>query len=127
MGSNERFLKGRRMNERDPSKTDVGRRKVIEGTAAVGLMAATGISPLVYAGASSDARPDLITSENARPGTRDWLLTKTVPGKINRSLFNGRCREIEGHCSANSVRVGETLKIMVSANPAKKGESTPAG
>ena len=117
------------MNERDPSKTDVGRRKVIEGTAAVGLMAATGISPLVYAGASSVARPDLITSENAKPGTRDWLLTKTktVPGKINRNLFNGRCREIEGYCSANSVRAGETLKIMVSANPAKKGESTPAG
>ena len=108
------------MNERDSSKTDVGRRKVIKGTAAAGLMAATGISPLVYAGASSVARPDLITSENAKPGTREWLLTKTktVPGKINRNLFNGRCREIEGYCSANSVRPGETLKIMVSANPA---------
>ena len=108
------------MNEKDSSQSDVGRREVIKGTAAAGLIAAAGISPLVYAGGSPLTRPDLIQSENARPGTRDWLLTnmKTVPGKINKHLFNGRCQQIEGYCSANSVRAGETLKIMVSANPA---------
>lgn len=97
------------MNERDPSKTDVGRRKVIKGTAAAGLMAATGISPLVYAGASSVARPDLITSENAKPGTRDWLLTKTktVPGKINRSFSTvvaGRSKDIAARTACGSVK-----------------------
>ena len=95
------------MNKKDNSQSDVGRREVIKGTAAAGLIAATGISPLVYAGESPLARPDLIKSENARPGTRDWLLTKTktVAGKINKNLFNGRCQDIEGYCSVNSVRV----------------------
>lgn len=62
---------------------------------------------------------DLIRRENAKPGTRDWLLTKTrtVPGKINNILNNGRCTAIEGYCSANSVRAGEKLRIMVSTNP----------
>ena len=62
---------------------------------------------------------DLIQRENAEPGTRDWLLTKTrtVPGKINKILDNGRCEVIEGYCSANSVRAGEKLQIMVSTNP----------
>lgn len=58
---------------------------------------------------------DLVRVENTKPGTRDWLLTKThiVPGKINKILDNGRCRVIEGYCSANSIRAGETLRVMV--------------
>ena len=63
---------------------------------------------------------DLIREENAKPGTRDWMLTNTrqLPGKINKILPNGRCPWIEGYCSANSVRAGEKLQIMVSTNPA---------
>ena len=112
--------KGRRMHTKNNSTTDLGRRDVVKGAASAGLIAATGLSPLVYAAGTSLARPDLIKGENAKPGTRDWMLTKTrqLPGKINRILDNGRCKEIEGYCSANSVCAGETLKIMVSANPA---------
>ena len=106
------------MSNRNP-ESNLGRRDVIKG-AASGLIAATGISPFVSAGGEKPARTDLVREENAKPGSNDWRLTKTrtVPGKINRILFNGRCREIEGYCSANSVRAGDTLKIMVSANPA---------
>ena len=69
---------------------------------------------------TNPASSDLIQRENAKPGTRDWLLTKTrtVPGKINDILDNGRCPWIEGYCSANSVRAGEKLQVMVSTNPA---------
>ena len=94
------------MNDIDNSSSNIGRREVIKGAASAGLIAATGISPLVYAAGTGLARPDLVRQENAKPGTRDWMLTKTrtVPGKINRILDNGRCRDIEGYCSANSVR-----------------------
>lgn len=106
------------MKNQDP-KSKVGRRDVIKGAAAAGLISASGISPLLYAGDSGLARPELVRQENSHPGTRDWMLTqtRTVPGKINKHLVNGRCREIEGYCSANSVRAGDTLKIMVSTNP----------
>ena len=106
------------MKDRDNSALTVGRREVIKGAAA-GLIAATGTQALVHAGEVKSAGSDLIKRENARPGTRDWLLTKTrtLPGKINKILPNGRCPWIEGYCSANSVRAGEKLQIMVSANP----------
>ena len=109
-------------NQNEPNERGEGlhRREVIKGAAAAGLVAATGTHPLVHAAASKAARSDLIKRENAKPGTRDWLLTKTrtVPGKINKILDNGRSQTIEGYCSANSVRAGETLKIMVSTKPA---------
>lgn len=108
------------MDHKDNSRANVGRRDVIKGATTAGLVAATGFTPFVYAAGSELARPDLVRRENARSGTREWQLTKTrtLPGKINKHLTNGRCQEIEGYCSANSVRAGETLKIMVSANPA---------
>lgn len=106
------------MKDKDNSELAVGRREVIKGAAA-GLIAATGTQALVHAAEIKSAGSDLIKRENARPGTRDWLLTKTrtLPGKINKHLLNGRCSWIEGYCSANSVRAGEKLQIMVSANP----------
>ncbi len=56
---------------------------------------------------------DLIRRENAKPGTRDWMLTNTYidPDTLWRSPG------IEGYCSATSVSAGDTLKIMVSTNP----------
>ena len=107
------------MNEKDHSEPEVRRREVIKGAASAGLIAATGISPLLYAAGPKLVRRELIQRENAKAGTRDWMLTRTrtLPGKINRILDNGRCEVIEGYCSANSVRAGETLTIMVSTNP----------
>jgi hypothetical protein len=92
---------------------------MIKGATTAGLISATGVSPLLYAAETGLARPDLVRRENTKPGTRDWMLSKTstVPGKINRILDNGRSQVIEGYCNATSVRAGETLRIMVSANP----------
>ena len=108
------------MSNKDDPNGLVGRRVMIKGAATAGLISATGVSPLLHAAETGLVRPDLVRRENAKPGTRDWMLTQTstVPGKINRILDNGRSQVIEGYCNATSVRAGETLKIMVSANPA---------
>jgi len=59
------------------------------------------------------AKKNLIQIENAKPGTRDWLLTNTY---IDPDTW-WRSPRIEGYCSEPSVRAGDTLKIMVSTNP----------
>ena len=107
------------MTSRDSDKPKVDRRDAIKGAAATGLVAAAGAHRLVHSAESRTAGRDAIQRENAQPGTRDWMLTKTrqLPGRINRILYNGRCREIEGYCSANSLRAGETLKVLVSTKP----------
>ncbi|MDP3936795.1 MAG: hypothetical protein Q8R92_01510 [Deltaproteobacteria bacterium] len=58
-------------------------------------------------------RPDLIREENARPGTEEWILRKTRidPGARFRSS------SIEGFCSRQSVRPGESISFHVSTNP----------
>jgi hypothetical protein len=110
-----------RGSESNENKIAVNRRDLLKGAAAAGLGIAAGAygAPKNSGKPSKSPKSDLIQRENAKPGTRDWLLTKTrtVPGKINSILLNGRSQVIEGYCSANSVRVGEKLQIMVSANP----------
>ena len=63
--------------------------------------------------ASKTASRDLIQRENAKPGTRDWILTNTY---IDPDTW-WRNPRIEGYCSETRVRSGDTLKIMVSTNP----------
>ena len=105
------------MKSSDNSKRGMSRRDSLKGAAAAGVTLAAGsyATPPLLAASQSD----LIRKENEKPGTRDWRLTNTrqLPGKINKILPNGRCPWIEGYCSANSVRAGETLKVMVSTNP----------
>lgn len=99
----------------------LSRRDALKSTAAASLGVASGAFGLPQAGkAPGISRKDYIREENSKKGTRDWRLTKTktVPGKINKILDNGRSKAIEGYCNANSLRAGEKLKIMVSANPA---------
>src|SRR5438876_11501832 len=61
------------------------------------------------------ATSDLIRKENSKAGA-DWQLTNV---KLDgRNQF--RTRLIEGYCSRQSVAAGETLQIMVSANPPGK-------
>jgi len=109
--------------EHNPQR-GIHRRDLIKGLTAASLGLASGAIGIPYslgqAGVSSSSRRNLIQIENAKPGTRDWQLAKTrqTPGKINPNLANGRCPWIEGYCSANSIRAGETLKVMVSTNPA---------
>ena len=58
-------------------------------------------------------RSDVIRAENAKPGAKDWQLTRVRLDKAGgfRSPF------IEGYCSRQSVEAGESLDIMVSTNP----------
>ena len=62
-----------------------------------------------------------VIQENNKLGTQDWILTNTstVPGQLpkNPAITSGRSPAIEGYCSANSIRAGEPLQIMVSTNP----------
>src|SRR5262245_57539477 len=60
--------------------------------------------------------PDLIRRENAKPGARDWQLTR-VALVSNTSV---RAAYIEGYCSKQRVSAGETLDICVSTNPPSK-------
>ncbi len=122
------------MNESEESKKGMNRREALKGVTAAGLGLATGsiavpeslgqssASNASRSASSGQAKRNLIQIENAKPGTRDWQLTKTrqLPGKINKILNNGRCPWIEGYCSANSVRAGEKLRVMVSTNPVSK-------
>jgi hypothetical protein len=57
-----------------------------------------------------------IRDENARAGTREWMLTKTRIDPATKY----RCPLIEGYCSRTSVRAGETLEFFVSTNPASQ-------
>ncbi|MCE9607217.1 MAG: hypothetical protein K8U03_20210 [Planctomycetia bacterium] len=73
-------------------------------------------------GASSSAlpaaEPDLIRRENALPGATDWQLTRVRLD--SREGF--RSPWVEGYCSKQSVAAGESIDIMVSANPARDVE-----
>lgn len=61
-------------------------------------------------------RMSLIAQENAKPGSTDWQLTRMRLDKNAgfRSPF------IEGYCSRQSVKAGESLDIFVSTNPAAR-------
>ena len=119
------------MHDENRQGKGVSRRSLLKGAAATSLALTAGCG-------SSDggSEPDLpppatpppdtpvegknsIETENAKPGTQAWRLTNTstVPGKVNGIVTSGRSPAIEGYCSANSVRAGERLKIMVSTNP----------
>ena len=113
-------------NNSKNSKRGIHRRDFIKGSAVASLGLTSGLVGIPSAlGQLTDPSIGLsqgsnaIQLENAKPGTRSWQLTKTrqLPGKINAHLVNGRSPWIEGYCSANSIRAGEKLQIMVSTNP----------
>ena len=81
-----------------------------------GLAAATGAAALggCAAGTPHSARLNPVVAENARPGTRDWLLTRTQVDQKTK----WRCPWIEGYASRTSVRAGEEITFQVSTNPA---------
>ncbi len=72
-----------------------------------GQVAARGFSP---------RSSDLVREENAKPGTRDWMLKNP---RIEKSV-KYRCPWIEGYVSRASVKAGEPLSFHVSANPASR-------
>jgi hypothetical protein len=82
------------------------RREFIKGAGSLGIAAALR--------STVNAASDAIRAENSRPGTTDWQLRNT---RIDPKT-QYRCPWIEGYCSANSVRAGESIEIKVSTNPA---------
>jgi len=81
-----------------------------------GLAAASGVAALggCAGGSRSAAEPNPIVAENRRPGTRDWMLTRTQVDPATR----WRCPWIEGYVSQLSVRAGDELAFFVSTRPA---------
>ena len=70
---------------------------------------------LAFQPAGTERTRSLITQENLKPGSTDWQLTRVRPdGKGFRSPW------IEGYCSKQSVRAGESIDIMVSTDPPRK-------
>ncbi|MDZ4781295.1 MAG: DUF6605 domain-containing protein [Planctomycetia bacterium] len=89
------------------------RRTVLKQMAGIG--AAMLAPPALAQGADSAvvAPANAIVTENARAGTRDWMLSKTGVDPATKY----RCPWIEGYCSKSSVRPGETITFHVSTNP----------
>jgi len=64
---------------------------------------------------SPTAKRSIIRDENAKVGATDWQLTR-----VRLDQRTGvRASAIEGYCSGQSVKAGETLDIMVSTDPAE--------
>jgi hypothetical protein len=101
------------MKQHSEQPDGLTRRDLIKGV--VGLGAISAISGCATNGPQHVTSPasDLIRRENAKPGTRDWMLTNT---RIDPKT-KYRCPWIEGYCSHTSVRAGEEIRFHVSTNP----------
>ena len=104
------------MKESHNPQRGIHRRDMIKGTAAAGLAFTAGFGGASQGIAAAPAGDNPIRKENAKSGTRDWLLTKTDIDD-NEPVELWRSPRIEGYCSATSVSAGDTVKIMVSTNP----------
>jgi hypothetical protein len=89
--------------------SNLGRRAFLAG-----LAAATG-AVILPGRTAVAATSSLIRDENARPGARDWQLTRV---RVDKDGF--RSPSIEGYCSKQSLKAGESLDIMVSTNPPRR-------
>src|SRR5688572_3229372 len=94
---------------------DLSRREILKTTVSAGAAALTGCASAgPFQPPVKGAARDIIREENAKPGTRDWMLTNTRIDPATKC----RCPWVEGYCSRTSVRAGETLQVFVSTNPA---------
>ena len=104
----------------DQDTASLKRRDLLKGLLGAGMASAL---PVLGAGCAGgpepgavrygERAPDLIRLENARQGTRGWLLEKTRIDPATRY----RCPWIEGYASRASVRAGESVSFHVSTNP----------
>jgi hypothetical protein len=104
------------MDKHCEQNSELSRRELLKSGAAAGLAFTAGFGGASQSIAAAPADDNRIRKENAKRGTRDWLLTKTDVTK-NEPVELWRSPRIEGYCSATSVSAGDTLKIMVSTNP----------
>jgi len=69
------------------------------------------------------AAPNAITAENAKPGTKDWLLTKVDTVLVQKNPIGEdsphflRTKKIEAFASRTSYAVGDTVTLFVSTEP----------
>ena len=63
---------------------------------------------------ASIAQGNPVVKENQAVGARDWQLTR-----VRTDSGGFRSPWIEGYCSQQSVKAGQTINIMVSTNPAR--------
>lgn len=96
------------MNPSPQDALDLTRREAVAQLAA-GALAAVGSTSL-----AAESKSSAIQQENARPGTRDWMLAKTRIDPATRY----RCPWVEGYCSHASAKAGDTIQLFVSTNPA---------
>lgn len=87
------------------------RRDVLKGALAASLVAGTPGADA--SGSPQNASTSQIVAENAKPGDRDWQLTRV---RLDKS-GGYRSPAIEGYCSKQSVAAGESISFFVSTNP----------
>lgn len=92
------------------SAKNINRREAIKKTATLSLGSSL-ISSATLTGS------DLIREENKKEGSNDWQLTR-----VRADQHGHRMPWIEGYCSRQSVKAGETIDIMVSTNPSSQFE-----
>jgi hypothetical protein len=100
----------------NPNPSDFSRRAFLKtsATSACGGGLLAGVLGPTHAAQS--VRSNVIAMENAKEGTLDWRLSRVRLDKSDgfRSLW------IEGYCSRQSVKAGETIDIIVSKAPVAK-------
>lgn len=102
----------------DPSSSHPDRRDFLKsavGTSAAAAVVAGSVGESQAQKNVASAQSNLIQKENAKPGTTDWQLTRT---RVNEGKY--RTSLIEGYCSHQSIKAGETLRVFVSAKPARQ-------
>ncbi|NND32002.1 MAG: hypothetical protein HKN76_05375 [Saprospiraceae bacterium] len=104
-------------NEETPQKLSgqIPRREALKRTALLGF--ATAVMPTNHLTFDKQREGNPIVEENAKEGTSDWQLTR-----VRADESGHRMPWIEGYCSAQSVKAGESIDIMVSTNPASTFE-----
>ncbi|MFO0941101.1 MAG: DUF6605 domain-containing protein [Pirellulales bacterium] len=104
-----------RRNRRDALKTLSVGGAVLAGAQLVAPNSQLAAGPANFDRSSQTNR---IATENAKPGTRDWMLTNTRIDPATKY----RCPWIEGYASQASVLAGEKLQLMISTRPSAKVE-----
>ena len=110
---------GSAQKSRPENKGGITRRELLKGIVGLGAAAASGCSHVERRPSTRIekqfplGRSDLVRRENEKPGTRDWLLTKTRIDPATKY----RCPWIEGYCSQTSVGAGDRIGFQVSTNP----------
>jgi hypothetical protein len=91
----------------------LSRREALKSLTGFGAAALAGCASLEEANREGARSTNRVRAENTRPGTRDWMLTRTAVDPATKY----RCPWIEGYCSRASVSAGERLSFHVSTNP----------